>query len=75
MTSEETRPRYGHITRADGTTTPVVFRPTDKPDTFEAVNAGAETPAQVGRGDKLHADVIGAGQSIVFYPAGDADAV
>ena len=70
--ADETRPRFGQILRADGSTAPVVFRQLpDEPTRFEALNAADESPVAVGKGDRLSVDVIGPGQSVVFGSASD----
>lgn len=68
MSNEEqaARPRFGKLTRADGTDVPLVFHPGDEPGEFVALAAADETPVVVGPGDQMMVDVIGPGQSVIY---------
>lgn len=64
---QPTRPRFGTWTRSNGDVVPLVFHPDpDTPDHFIALQAADEAPVEFDAGDRLTADVIGAGQSITF---------
>lgn len=66
MTAEEVRPRFGALTRRDGTQIPLVFHPTGDPKRFVARYASDEVPVWLEPGDQLRVDVLGPGQSVVL---------
>jgi hypothetical protein len=66
-----TRPRFGKILRVDGSMVLLVFRQSpDDPTVYDALNAADESAAVLHVGDKLSADVIGPGQSIMIRMEG-----
>ncbi len=60
--ADQTRPRYGWVTRVDGSRTPVVYHPGE----YVALDAGTEQRVVLGVGDTLHVDELGSGQSVTF---------
>jgi hypothetical protein len=62
------RPRYGTLTRAaDGSKVPIVFHPIEgQPGQFQALYADTEEPVVANHGDRITADVVATGQSIVY---------
>lgn len=66
MADQQARPRFGTLTRRDGTTIPLVFHATTEPAVFVGRHADDEQPGMLGPGDTLRVDVIGAGQSVVL---------
>jgi hypothetical protein len=71
---KKVRPRYGELTRADGTVIPLVFRPIPgEPGQFAALDASSERPVRVRSGDGVHVDVIGPGQGVRFEAEKDFD--
>jgi hypothetical protein len=58
------RPTHGLITRADGSTEPVRYVPTDDPNEFLPVTVDGE-PVRLRLGESLSADVLGPRQAIV----------
>ena len=63
---EPVRPRYGRITRADGSSEPLVFVPTEDPLVFLGLLASDQSPVNFRPGDDLEIDVIGPKQSVIF---------
>ena len=62
---EETRPRFGMLTRADGSTEFIVFHQVTK-DQFVPKLASTEQIVLLGPGDRIKVDVIGPGQCVIF---------
>lgn len=60
------RPRFGYLTHADGTSTPIVFHPGDRPNVFVARYAADERPAIFGPGDHLVIDQCPRGHMIAI---------
>lgn len=69
---EEVRPRFGKLTRVNGSEVPLVFhRYADDPMKFVALSAADEKPVGLGAGDRLTVDVLGPG-SPSSYRAGSS---
>lgn len=66
MHKKELRPRFGTLTRRNGTVVLLVFHPTKEPTVFVGRYANDEQPVILGPGDVMRVDVIGAGQSVVL---------
>lgn len=63
----EVRPRYGTVTRADGTEETVVYRQAaGNPTEFYALHATDESRVVLRPGDSYQVDVIGPGQSVSY---------
>lgn len=65
MTDPDVRPRTGWIDHPDGTRTPVRYVPyPDRPGSYQPVELDHGARVALANGDRLHADQLGAGQSI-----------
>jgi hypothetical protein len=75
---EGVRPRLGQITHPDGTETPIAFERVsdeeadacDGVEMFRPVQLDGE-PVTLGRGDRLHVDVVGPRQGILVEQSPD----
>lgn len=62
---QEVRPRFGMLTRADGSSIPLVFVPSGRrPGEFRALRASDYQPLLAEVGDDIHLDALGEGQCI-----------
>lgn len=61
----EVRPRNGLLLRADGSSLPIVFVPTEDAMVFLAVDRDGNR-VRLQRGDAVHLDVLGPGQSVLI---------